>query len=147
MSNFTEVTAENLKFVRGSQGMNQDQVAGILGLSGYHISNIEKGRRALSSAEKSLLDLYFFGKIPFEIVSEQLLGSVLEFTPRQWDVIRILANKSGNRSPGQWIAEKIRDYLAFSEEGKKTSIQENSQEHLQIVSRDIEAEKGSMGNA
>lgn len=119
MNEFTEVTAENLKLVRGSRGMNQDAIAEILGLAGYHISNIEKGRRALSSAEKALLDLYFFGKIPFEIVSEKMLSCVLEFSPRQWDVIRVLANKAGKISPAEWIAQRIRDYLCFNEQARE----------------------------
>lgn len=115
MTPYSEVTAANLKCIRGARGMNQEQLGAILGLSGYHISNIENGRRLLSTAEKSLLDLYFFGTIPFEIVNEKLLGKVLDFTPRQWDVIRILANKEGKQTPGQWIAGKIRDYLAFTQ--------------------------------
>jgi transcriptional regulator with XRE-family HTH domain len=118
MNEIKECTAENLHELRRARGMNQDAIATILGLAGYHISNIEKGRRALSSAEKALLDLYFFGKIPFTIVNEKMLTSVLEFSPRQWDVIRILANKAGKISPGEWIAQRIRDYLSFNEQAR-----------------------------
>ena len=117
MNEFTEVTAENLKLVRGSRGMNQDQVAEILGLAGYHISNVEKGRRALSPAEKALLDLYFFGTIPFEIVNEKLVRGVLDFSDLQWRTICILATRNST-TPGKWIANEIRGYLNHSEEGR-----------------------------
>lgn len=118
MKEITEVTGENLRLVRGSRGMNQDQVAEILGLSGYHISNIEKGRRALSPAEKSLLDLFFFGVIPFDIANEKTMKGVLDFTTDQWRVIEILARREST-TPGKWIAAQVRAYLNFDEEARK----------------------------
>lgn len=117
MNEFNEVTAANLRYVRGSRGMSQDEVAEVLGLKGYHISKIEKGKRELSPAEASLLNLFFFDRMPFEIVSEKLLDSVLSFTEHQWRVICILAKRQG-LSPGAWIAAQIRAYLAMDDEAK-----------------------------
>lgn len=117
MSEHTEVTAQNLRYVRGARGMSQDEVAEIVGLKGYHISNIEKGRRELSPSEAALLNLYFFERMPFEIVGEKLLNSVLDFTEDQWRVICILAKRQGI-TPGQWIAAQIRAYLAMDDEAK-----------------------------
>lgn len=122
MNEFTEVTAENLRFIRGLKDMNQDEIAGILGIPRNAISKIESGTRSLASAEKALLDLYFFGTIPFEIVNEKLLEGVLDFTTDQWRVICILANRN-SLLPGQWIADKIRSYLAFNEQAKSVQAE------------------------
>lgn len=64
-----------------------------------------------------LLNLYFFEIIPFDIVSENLLNSVLSFTEHQWRVICILAKRQG-QSPGEWIASQIRAYLAMDDEAR-----------------------------
>lgn len=117
MNEFTEVTAENLRFIRALKELNQDAVAGILGIPRNAISKIESGTRALAPSEKALLDLYFFGTIPFEIINEKLLEGVLDFTEDQWRVICILA-KRVSLTPGKWIANQIRSYLAYDEEAK-----------------------------
>lgn len=117
MNEFKEVTAENLRFIRGSKGINQTEIAEMLGIPINAVSKIEGGKRGLSEAEKALLDLYFFGKMPFEIVNQAQLKSVLEFTPLQWRVITIIATKRGMK-PAAWIADRIRDYLAFNEEAR-----------------------------
>lgn len=68
-----------------------------------------------------LLDLYFFGTIPFEIAHEKSLHGVLDFTPDQWRVIEILARRESTTS-GKWISNKIRAYLAFDEAAKAESV-------------------------
>jgi|694.fasta_scaffold106970_3 transcriptional regulator with XRE-family HTH domain len=121
MNEYTEVTAENLRFIRGSKGMNQTEIADLLGIPINAISKVEGGKRALSDAEKSLLDLYFFGKMPFEIVNQPQLKNVLELTPMQWRVITIIATKRG-MTPSSWIADRIRDYLAYDEQARQTAL-------------------------
>lgn len=118
MNEFTEVTAENLRFIRALKDLNQDAIAGILGVPRNAISKIESGTRALASSEKALLDLYFFGKIPFEIVNEKLLSGVLSFSENQWRAICILANRDGT-TPGKWIAREIRSYLTHNEQARQ----------------------------
>lgn len=118
MNEFTEVTAENLRFIRALKDLNQDAIAGILGVPRNAISKIESGTRSLAASEKALLDLYFFGIIPFEILNERLLHGVLDFSELQWRAISILATANGT-TPGRWIANEIRAYLTHSEEGKK----------------------------
>lgn len=113
----TEVTAKNLKLLRSTRGLKQEEVAAVLGLEKHNISKIETGKRSLLAAEKALLDLYFFGIIPFEIVNEKIVNSVLDFTTDQWNVITILSARQGI-SAGKWIANQIRSYLAFNEEAK-----------------------------
>jgi transcriptional regulator with XRE-family HTH domain len=143
MNEFNEVTSENLARLRGSRDMNQTQIAKILGIKQNAVSNIEKGIRALSDSEKALLDLYFFGKMPFAIVNQPLLKSVLEFTPLQWRVITIIATKRGMK-PGAWIADRIRDYLAFNEEAREISAEHEESDtphsHLQPMDKVAEDE-------
>jgi len=69
MNGFTEVTAENLKALRTHNGLRQEDIAEILGLEKYSISRLENGTRALSSAEKIILDWHFFGIIPASVAA------------------------------------------------------------------------------
>jgi len=64
-----------------------------------------------------LLDLYFFGTIPFEIANEKTIHGVLDFTDDQWRVIEILARREST-TPGKWIANQIRSYLSYNEEAR-----------------------------
>jgi hypothetical protein len=65
-----------------------------------------------------LLNLYFFEVMPFDIASEKLLNSVLDFTEDQYRVICILATRESS-TPARWIANQIRSYLAFNDEAKE----------------------------
>lgn len=112
MNDFTEVTADNLRLIRGGRGMNQEEVADLLGLQKHNISKIETGKRALSDSEKKLLDWYFFGTMPPRIVaSAEDLRGTLEFDEAEWRIITILATKEGNKTPARWIADRIIGYL------------------------------------
>jgi transcriptional regulator with XRE-family HTH domain len=110
MSEFTEVTADNLRFIRGSRGMNQDEVAEILGIAGNQVSKIEKGIRALSDAEKRLLDWYFFGTLPPRLIQTLDLQGVLEFTEDEWNIIGLMAKRAG-QTHAQFIRSSILGYL------------------------------------
>lgn len=122
MNDFIETNAENLRFLRGSKGLNQSELGAIIGLNGYHISQIETGRRALSDSEKKLFDLYFFGTMPEGIVrSSDSLSSIVSLTPDEWRIIEILADRAG-KSAQNWIRDKIRDYLAFNEEARREAL-------------------------
>jgi DNA-binding MarR family transcriptional regulator len=65
----------------------------------------------------TLLDLYFFGTIPFEIANQKALHGVLDFTTDQWRVIEVLSRREA-KTPGQWIADKIRWMLAGDQEAR-----------------------------
>jgi transcriptional regulator with XRE-family HTH domain len=58
---FSEVTALNLKDLRTQKGLTQAQVADLIGLSHEQVSRIESGQRALSPAEKMVLDARLLG--------------------------------------------------------------------------------------
>jgi hypothetical protein len=117
MDEITEVTAQNLRELRTQRGLKQEEIAAVLGLQKHNISKLETGTRALSAAEKALLDLYFFGIIPFEIVNEKILHGVLDFTENQWRAICIMATRNST-TPAKWIAKEIRSYLNYNEEGR-----------------------------
>jgi transcriptional regulator with XRE-family HTH domain len=111
MSEFTEVTAENLRLVRGANDKNQNEIADLLGIPRNAISKIESGQRALSETEKHLLDWYFFGTIPPRMPSGAIsTKGVLEFSEAEWRIINIFANRAG-QTPGKWIASQIRAHL------------------------------------
>jgi transcriptional regulator with XRE-family HTH domain len=138
MNEFKEVTAENLRFIRGQNGKNQSDIAELLGITQTAVSKIEKNQRTLSDTEKSLLDLYFFGKMPFEITNHSLVKGILEFTPLQWRVICIIATKRGMK-PAAWIADRIRDYLAFNQEAREIAeehAKEDQPRSLSLVAED-----------
>lgn len=116
MSEFTEVTAENLRSIRTEKDMSQEDIASILDLQGYHISNIEKGRRLLTDTEKKILDWYFFGIVPPRLTTAAGLAGILDFDPAEWAIIGILSRRAG-QTEAQWIASQIRAYLVYQSMG------------------------------
>ena len=111
MNEFTEVTAENLRFIRGAKGMNQEEIGELLGLPKTGISNIERGVRALSESEKALLDWFFFEKLPPRLTNTLDLKGCLEFSLEEWNIIENTARRRGMK-PAEYIVDVIRDYLA-----------------------------------
>lgn len=57
-----EISADTLREARRRHGHTQQQVAELLGIDNTAISNIENGGRALSHAEKLVLEAYFLGR-------------------------------------------------------------------------------------
>jgi transcriptional regulator with XRE-family HTH domain len=111
----TETTAENLKAIRDERDLTQDDVAAILGIPRNAVSKIETGTRALSDAEKKILDWYFFGIIPPRLTNtDGDLSGVLDFEEAEWKIIGHIARRHG-LTEGQWIAQRVRDYLAHLE--------------------------------
>jgi len=98
-----------------SHPKNQSQIADDIGVTRATMGRWAKGERKISNPDAKLLRLYFYGEIPFEdIRPTQDLPNVLKFSPKEWDIINILALRSGRES-GEWIASQIREYLAFRE--------------------------------
>lgn len=108
-----ETTSENLKAIREENGLNQDQIALMLGITQTAVSKIEGGTRTLSDSEKKLLDWYFFGSVPARITATQSdLSKVLDFDEAEWKIIGHIARRQG-LTESEWIVQRIRDYLAF----------------------------------
>ncbi len=155
MTDPATITAENLREIRTARGLKQEEVAAILGLEKHNISKIERGKRTLSAPETALLNLYFFEKMPFDIVGEKILETVLDFTEDQWKVICILAKRQGIR-PGVWISNQIRSYLAMDDEARAERLRLESERraslpktsHLQELPRVAEEPpgQGRLGN-
>lgn len=99
--------AEKLK-ERGAQSA----IASALGVGKSTVGRwVESGE--INESHTKLLRLYFYGEIPFEnIRPERDLSDILKFTPREYEVISILAKRIGI-TPGQWIAEQIRTIIAY----------------------------------
>lgn len=116
----TETTPENLKQLRGLHEINQEVISEMLGIPKTAVSHIEKGKRAISTAEKAILDYYFFGTLPLGIVRSVDAKNALEFSEEEWGIIESLARRAGV-TPSEWVTSKIRDYLTWSGEREKQS--------------------------
>jgi|688.fasta_scaffold1222431_1 transcriptional regulator with XRE-family HTH domain len=112
MNEFNEVTADNLSRVRGAKGLNQEEVADVLGIAQTSVSKIENGTRALSPSEKAILDWHFFGIVPASVTAKLDLQGVLEFTDDEWHIISLMAKRAG-QTPDQWIRESILSFMAL----------------------------------
>lgn len=121
MSDFHEVTADNLKAVRTEKTQTQDDIAALLGITQTAVSKIESGTRGLSDSEKKLLDWHFFGILPEHIHGSVIdLARMLEFTEAEWLIISHIARRQGITA-AQWIVRRIRDYLAILDEGSPST--------------------------
>lgn len=62
-----------------------------------------------------LLDFYFFGTVPPRIANPSTdPQAVLDFDEAEWAIIGSLARREGILE-AQWIASRVRDYIAFLE--------------------------------
>jgi transcriptional regulator with XRE-family HTH domain len=122
MSSYTEITAENLRELRGEKGRNQEEIAQMLGITQTAVSKIEGGTRGLSTTEKAVLDWYFFGTMPARLANPQELRGVLEFEEEEWAIIGALAGRVG-QTHQQWIRSAVLNIVygnAAQHEGKAT---------------------------
>ena len=91
----------------------QATIAQDLGVTATTIMRWDKGGEIPPPMLK-LLDWYFFAVVPPRIAAPSTdLRGVLEFDEAEWRMITIMAARDGNKSPGKWIATRIRDYLAL----------------------------------
>jgi transcriptional regulator with XRE-family HTH domain len=81
------------------------------------VSRWLNNKNPIAGSDEKLLKLLIRDEMPFEIIGEKLLNSVLDFTEDQYRVICVLASRYGI-TPAQWIANQIRSYLAFNDEAK-----------------------------
>ena len=116
MNEYKEVTAENLRFIRGAEGLNQNQIADLLGVEKHSISRIENGKRGLTDAEKHILDWYFFNKLPPRLSNPLDLQGCFEFSEAEWNLLTAIAKRCG-QSTTQYIASRIREKIAEDQAG------------------------------
>lgn len=110
MNEFKEVTAENLRLIRSTKDLNQEEIAELLGITQTAVSKIEKGKRGISDSEKHLLDWYFFNKIPPRLTNTMNLKGCLEFSEGEWRVLSKIASNNG-QTAAQYIISTIRFHL------------------------------------
>ena len=127
MSEFHETTADNLKAMRSDRELNQDDIAAILGIPRNAVSKIETGTRGLSDSEKKLLDWYFFGTVPERIHASAIdMKRMLEFDEAEWLIIGHISRRRG-LTEAEWIASRIRDYLAILDESQLSALPDPAQ--------------------
>jgi transcriptional regulator with XRE-family HTH domain len=126
---FTETNAQNLASLRKARGLRQQSIADVLGLEKSHISKIENGVRDLSSSEKTVLDWFFFGITPQNIVSfSRIPNSTLDFSPEEWRIISIVAKRNG-LTEREWIVQRIREHLALLPEKQLSIVADDSTDY------------------
>ncbi len=114
-----DITPEILAELLSERGMKQKELCLILNLSAPNISHIMNGNRNVSSSEQKLLKLFFYGEMPFDMLSaREDVRTVLNFTHDEWQVITVLSNREGYTSPKAWVTAQIRGYLRNIEKFK-----------------------------
>ena len=105
----SDITPSILKKWRKEKGLTQTQLGKRVGLDKFAITNIEHGKRKISSPEQLILKLLMYGKLPFP-VSTKL--NELDFSESEWNFIATLSMREGFSNANDWISTKIRSYLA-----------------------------------
>ena len=137
------MNADELKKCISEHSKNQSAIADDLGISSGGFSKWVNGQRSIDDRDAKLLRLYFYGEIPFDdIRPTQDLSSVLKFSKKEWDIITILATRSG-KTAGEWIASQIREYLLFLGDRKSRDAPPLKETHEQRMERLKGKGKGS----
>ena len=132
------ITAEEVSQWLKSQKRKAVWLAEALQVTPATVSRWLNGKNPISGSDEALLKLLIRGEMPFDLISQPVLGSVLEFTPDQWRVIGILARKDG-LSEGTWITNQIRSFLAFDPIARAVAAQD-CPEHLSMVADSEDAD-------
>jgi len=111
------VSPEQIKAWRTEHGLSQQSLGEIIGLNKVAISKIEGGTRSISGPEKKLLVSYFTGRPPF---LNPVDDPSVYFTQSEWLDISTRARREGFADPYEWVADRIRVFLAMA--GKKNSV-------------------------
>ena len=83
----------------------------VLGVSRATVSRWLNEHREIPAPEEKLVRLLIRGEMPF---SFSVRPNIMRFTPQEWRAIEILRIREGFETSHDWIAAKIRAYLAMS---------------------------------
>jgi len=108
------VTAGEVRAWRRAQGITQEKLGELLGLSKIAITKIEGGQRQIGPAEQKLLQLLMHGRYPFSTPATEARETRLEFNPAEWELVHRCALREGYPDAKHWIVEKIRSYLRMN---------------------------------
>jgi len=145
-----QMTAKKLSDAIASHEKNQGQIAQDLGITSTTLGRWRKGERSFGESDAKLLRLYFFGKMPFDLLRDrESLKNTLRFTMDEWAVILILAKREGFKTAADWVAGKIRGYLENSpaaidvRRGETTGFQEALEN---VLDKDDDAKQAGLGH-
>jgi transcriptional regulator with XRE-family HTH domain len=111
-----EITSTEVREWRKANAWTLAELGAALGgLDTSQVSKMENGGRNISPAEQRLLRILMYRELPenFPTFAELGHGEIL-FTAPEWELIGNMARAVG-RSPEAWIAERIREYLAYQQ--------------------------------
>lgn len=93
--------------------LTQTALANMLGVSHTSVSRWLKSVHAISGPEQKLLCYLIYGIMPFPVQAADD-GWHLDFSKEEFSVIQCLSRRDGYHSPEEWVADKIRAYLAMT---------------------------------
>lgn len=107
-----DIDIPTLEKLLDEKDMKDKELCLILSLTPQNVSNLMNGRRKISNSEQKLLKLYFYNKMPFDMMRppEELQDS-LKFSGDEWRVMTVLATREGYINTQSWITSQIRGYL------------------------------------
>lgn len=109
-----EITPQELKDWMKSQKITQLALANLLGVSHTSVSRWLKSVHAISGPEQKLLAYLIRGEMPFPVqIADE--GWHLDFSKEEFVIIQYLSRRDGYSSPEEWVADKIRTYIAMTQ--------------------------------
>lgn len=131
------MTAEELVNCLNENNVKQIQLANDLGVGRSAISKWVKGTSKISEPDAKLLRLYFYGEIPFKAKQENpSLKNCIQLSEMEWQVIGILAKRSGYESESKWITAKIREAIERHNVNEAQQRRMTQPHHLQAVAEE-----------
>lgn len=122
----SEITAQKLKEYRKARKLTQAEFGKLCGLGKNVIHEIESGKRDIKTSKQILFNSIMYGK-----EADKPEENTISYSPTEWQEIVIASNREGFHSPEEWIAHKIRIYLAMQQPRTQNSCQLLSQEKAQ----------------
>lgn len=97
-----------------SKGIRQKELADTIGVSQGTVNRWLKSVHAISGPEQKLLAYLIRGEMPFPVqVADE--GWHLDFSKEEFVIIQYLSRRDGYSSPEEWVADKIRTYIAMTQ--------------------------------
>ena len=110
----SKISANELREWMDRCGHNQESVASMLGTTAGTISRWLNEKVEVPLPMRKLLAYLIRGELPFPIQSVDE-GWHLDFSKDEFLIIQYLSRRDGYSSPEEWIADKIRTYIAMTQ--------------------------------
>lgn len=109
----SNISANELKEWMDRSGHTQETVASMLGTTAGTISRWLNAKVEVPLPMRKLLAYLIRGEMPFPVQAGDD-GWHLDFSKEEFAVIQCLSRRDGYHSPDEWVADKIRAYLAMT---------------------------------